>query len=231
MLDHLRLRHPRYSVVALVLIALTCSVAAGQDSDRVDGAQNTNDSDRALHTGANEFGVWGGLSFHASTLIGGTPDARFVNLAFRYGRVLAANNKLAFEWTIDVEPVAVLSLKRLTFTQTAPGSFAVTTKRERTYATGASPIGLKFNMRPQRRVQPFANTSGGFLYFRKDVPVPGAARFNFTFDFGGGVQIINGSRHALMVGYKFQHISNGGASRINTGIDVHVVYAGFSIFR
>jgi hypothetical protein len=206
-------------------------VAAAQDSDGVDGAQNTGDSSRALHTGTNEFGVWGGFSFHASTLIGGTPNARFANLAFRYGRVLAANNKLAFEWTIDVEPVAVLSVKRLTVTQTTSSSFTVTTTRERTYATGASPIGLKFNMRPRRSVQPFANTSGGFLYFRKDVPVPGAARFNFTFDFGGGVQIINSSRRALMIGYKFQHISNGGASRINTGIDVHVVYAGFSIFR
>jgi len=214
-----------------VLIAVTCSVAAGQNSEHVDGVQSTNDSDRALHTGANEFGVWGGVSFHASTLIGGTPDARFANLAFRYGRVLATSNKVAFEWTIDFEPVAVLSLKRFTFTQTAPGTFTATTTRERTYAIGASPIGLKFNMRPRRRIQPFANTTGGFLYFRKDVPVPGAARFNFTFDFGGGVQVINSSRRAFMVGYKFQHISNGGASRINTGIDVHVIYAGFSIFR
>src|SRR5256885_12234944 len=116
-------------LVLLALIILTCSVAAGQNSERVDGAQSTNDSDRALHTGANEFGVWGGVSFHASTLIGGTPDARFANLAFRYGRVLSSNNKLAFEWTIDFEPVAVLSLKRVT-------------TRERIYATGASPIGL-----------------------------------------------------------------------------------------
>ena len=26
-----------------------------------------------------------------------------------------------------------------------------------------------------------------FLYFTDQVPVPGAARFNFTYDFGGGV--------------------------------------------
>jgi Lipid A 3-O-deacylase (PagL) len=193
-------------LVLLAIVVLTCGVAAGQNSDR------------ALHTGANEFGVWGGVSFHASTLIGGTPDARFADIAFRYGRVLATNSKVAFEWTIDFEPLAALSLKRVT-------------TRERVYAIGASPIGLKFNMRPRRRIQPFANATGGFLYFRRDVPVPGAARFNFTFDFGGGIQVINNSRRAFMVGYKFQHISNGGASQINTGIDVHVIYAGFSIFR
>ena len=67
--------------------------------------------------------------------------------------------------------------------------------------------------------------------FGLPAPVSGAARFNFTFDFGGGIQVIHSSRRAFMVGYKFQHISNGGASQINTGIDVHVIYAGFSIFR
>src|SRR5215218_680169 len=49
----------------------------------------------------NEFGIWGGVSFDAPTWIGKTPDARFGNIGLRYGRVLAANDKLAFSWTID----------------------------------------------------------------------------------------------------------------------------------
>lgn len=49
-------------------------------------------------------------------------------------------------------------------------------------------------------VQPFASGSGGFLYFTKDVPVPGTARFNFTFDFGGGVQIVKNSGRAITIG-------------------------------
>ena len=193
--------------------------------------QTTSDSDTGLRRGTNEFGVWGGFSFHSPTLIGTTRDVRFGNIALRYGRVLAANKTVAFEWTIDVTPIAMLSVKRLVFTQTAPGTFAVSSTRERHYAAGASPIGFKFNFRPQRRVQPYASTSGGFLIFGEQVPVPGATRFNFTFDFSGGVQIINSSRRGFNIGYKFQHFSNGGQSRVNPGVDLHMVYAGFSIFR
>lgn len=52
-----------------------------------------------------------------------------------------------------------------------------------------------------------------------------------TFDFGGGIQIINSSRRAFTIGYKYQHISNGDRSPINPGVDVQLVYAGFSIFK
>src|SRR5215216_7549671 len=62
----------------------------------------------------NEFGIWGGISFDAPTWIGKTPDARFGNIGLRYGRVLAANDDLAFSWTVDAVPVAVLSVNRFT---------------------------------------------------------------------------------------------------------------------
>jgi len=50
----------------------------------------------------NEFGVWGSISFDATTWIGYTPDARFGNIGLRYGRVLAANRNLAFSWSSPV---------------------------------------------------------------------------------------------------------------------------------
>jgi opacity protein-like surface antigen len=179
----------------------------------------------------NEFGIWGGISFDAPTWIGKTPDARFGNIGLRYGRVLAANDNLAFSWTIDVVPVAVLSVNRFTIVPTGSGSFTVQRSRDRTYAAGLSPIGLKLNFRRSETLQPFASGSGGFLYFSKDVPVPGAARFNFTFDFGGGVQIVRSSGRAITIGYKYQHISNGDRSPINPGVDVQMFYGGFSIFK
>ncbi len=179
----------------------------------------------------NEFGLWGAVSFDAPTLIGKTPDARFGSFGLRYGRVLAMSKTVAFEWTIDAVPLAIVSTRRFTAVPNGPGGFTVTQTRKGVYGAGASPIGLKFNFRRNRRVQPFGSTTGGFLYFSKDVPVDGAARFNLTFDFGGGVQIINSSRRAFIIGYKYQHISNGRRSSINPGVDVQMVYAGFSIFR
>jgi hypothetical protein len=179
----------------------------------------------------NEFGIWGGISFDAPTWIGKTPDARFGNIGLRYGRVLAANENLAFSWTIDAVPVAVLSVNRFTIVPTGSGSFTVQRTREHTYGAGLSPIGLKLNFRRTQTLQPFASGTGGFLYFSKDVPVPGAARFNFTFDFGGGVQIVRSSGRAITIGYKYQHISNGDRSPINPGVDLQMFYGGFSIFK
>ena len=179
----------------------------------------------------NEFGVWGSISFDATTWIGYTPDARFGNIGLRYGRVLAANRNLAFSWTIDAVPVAILSVRRLTIVPTASGSFAVRQTRDHTYGAGLSPIGLKLNFRRLHLLQPFASGTGGFLYFSKQVPVSGASQFNFTFDFGGGVEIVRDGRRGIGIGYKYQHISNGYTSPINPGVDVQMVHVGYFIRR
>jgi Lipid A 3-O-deacylase (PagL) len=179
----------------------------------------------------NEFGVWGGISFDATTLIGKTPDARFGNIGLRYGRVLAASKTVAFEWTIDAIPLSILSNNRSTFVPNGTGGFTVTQTRKSVYGWGLAPIGLKFNFRRNRRVQPFGQATGGFLYFNEQVPIAGAARFNFTFDFSGGVQIVNHNRRAITIGYKYQHISNGYRATFNPGVDVQMIFAGFSIFK
>src|SRR5258706_3012445 len=76
-------------------------------------AQQPNDSSSSISTGgnpspsegiqkhSNEFGVWGGISFNAPTLIGKTPDARFGNIGLPYGRVLPSRTTVAFDCTID----------------------------------------------------------------------------------------------------------------------------------
>jgi hypothetical protein len=175
----------------------------------------------------NEWGVWGGISFDAPTVFGTTPSARFGNIGLRYGRVLAASRTVAFEWTIDAVPLAILSNDRFVF---VPGTGYVG-NRKTVYGAGASPIGLKFNFRRNRRVQPFGQATGGFLYFSQQVPVAGASQYNFTFDFSGGVQIVNSNRHSFTIGYKFQHISNGSTAPFNPGVDVQMICGGFSLFK
>lgn len=221
-----RLLNPLTLSVVFVLL-LGVRESAAQQATVPAGQQSSGASENRR----NEFGVWGGISFDAPTWIGKTPDARFGNIGLRYGRVLAANDNLAFSWTIDVVPVAVLSVNRFTVVPTSSGSFTVQRTREHTYGAGLSPIGLKLNFRRSQTLQPFANGTAGFLYFSKDVPVAGAARFNFTFDFGGGIEIVGKSRRAITVGYKYQHISNGDRSPINPGVDVQLIYVGYSIRR
>lgn len=210
---------------AVVILAQANNSSASSDSSGVPQS-----STEGIQKRWNEFGVWGGISFDATTLIGKTPDAKFGNIGLRYGRVLAASKTVAFEWTIDVIPVAILSNNRFTVVPSGPG-FVITQTRKSVYGWGAAPIGLKFNFRRNRRVQPFGQATGGFLYFNEQVPVAGAARFNFTFDFSGGVQIVNSNRRAITIGYTYQHISNGYRATFNPGVDVQIVFAGFSVFR
>ncbi len=60
----------------------------------------------------NEFGFWAGFSPKATTIFEGlhddeAEDRRFFIAALRYGRTLAANDTLAFQYTVDAVPVAV----------------------------------------------------------------------------------------------------------------------------
>jgi len=206
----------------LVIPAFTRAQASGGTTD------DKQETGEGIQKRSNEFGVWGSISFDATTWIGYTPDARFGNIGVRYGRVLAASKTVAFEWTIDAIPVAILSNSRLT---SAPSGAGPILQRKSVYGLGISPIGLKFNFRRNKRVQPFGAGTGGFLYFSENVPVSGAARFNFTFDFQGGVQIVNSNQRSFMIGYKYNHISNGYRAPINPGVDVQMVFFGFSIFR
>jgi hypothetical protein len=218
----------RTGIFGCLVVVITAITALPQvQTNPVQVADNTK-SGEGIQRGENEFGLWGGISFDAPTLIGKTPNVRFGNFGLRYGRVLAATKTVAFEWTIDVVPLAILSNDRFTL---VPTGFVTQKERTSVYAAGVSPIGLKFNFRRRHRVQPFAGATGGFLYFGEDVPVSGAKRFNFTFDLGGGIQFINSSRRAFIIGYKYQHISNGDRSPINPGVDLQLIYAGFSMFR
>jgi hypothetical protein len=218
------------SCLLLLVSTVVVSAQANDPSSSSAASGAPQSTTEGIQKGWNEFSIWGGISFHSPTLIGQTPDAKFGNIGLRYGRVLAASKTVAFEWTIDAIPLAILSNNRFTVVPSGSG-FIFTQTRKSVYGWGAAPIGLKFNFRRNRRVQPFGQATGGFLYFNEQVPIAGAARFNFTFDFSGGVQIVNSNRRAFTIGYKYQHISNGYRANFNPGVDVQMIFAGFSIFK
>src|SRR2546421_2613162 len=222
-----------FSVSSLLLLSLSAGISAQAPTSSSSSASDKNSQSprEGIQKRWNEWGVWGGISFNSTTLIGKTPDAKFGNIGLRYGRVLAASKTVAFEWTIDVVPVSVLSNPRPEVTSAGPGFTVTSLVRHSVYGLGAAPIGWKFNFRRNRRVQPFGQATGGFLYFNRQAPVDDSSRFNFTFDFSGGVQIVNSNRRSFTIGYKYQHISNGNTGTFNPGVDVQMVFAGFSIFK
>jgi hypothetical protein len=233
-------------IVGSVLLLISCALAASAQSDAGDKIAHGRDphaspsSPYALEKGMNEFGVWGGGSFDSPTLIGSSENARFGLVAFRYARVLATGNGVALKYTVDAVPLALLSYERFRFVpQATPSVFQLVQDRQTAHAVGLTPIGFQLNFRRRKRVQPFAETSGGFLYFTQPVPDERStpepnrrgAHFNFTADFGGGVQVMTGKRRAYTFGYKYHHLSNGFRAPINPGFDSNLFYFGFSIFK
>ena len=172
-----------------------------------------------LAKGTNEFGLWAGGSPDSTRLIGNTEDRKLLLFALRYGRILAAWESLSLEYTLDIFPAAVVF---------EPDR--VRRGRSTIYGAGLSPLGLKLNFAQESWIKPFVAASVGFLYFEDDVPVPGSSRFNFTPEFGLGVQFFLTPKRVVTLGYKLHHISNANTARRNPGMDSHVIYAGFSFF-
>jgi hypothetical protein len=179
-----------------------------------------------MERAANEYGVWGGGSFSSPSLLGSTERTRLGLVAFRYARVLARGDNMALKYTLDAVPVATLSFP--SFEASGAGFREV---RKTITGAGLAPVGFQVNFRRRERVQPFAQASGGFLYFGERVPTASGAQFNFTGDFGGGVQWKTGARRAWTVGYRYHHVSNGYRADVNPGFDSNLFYVGFSIFK
>jgi hypothetical protein len=97
------------------------------------------------------------------------------------------------------------------------------------YAFGVSPFGLEVSGRPFRNVSVYVASAAGGLVFRRPFPVPEAARFNFTLEFGGGLLLHTGRGQWLRLGYKYHHLSNAYTARANPGVDGHVFYAGYQV--
>ncbi len=218
-------------VFALGILS-TASQALSQAATDVAASTNRSDSQITsrdsykLDRGVNEYGIWGGGSFDSPTVIGTAEDRKFLTLGLRYGRIFGTTKRVAFEYTADAVPLAIVFQPDF--------ARAFNRRPDHTvYGAGISPIGFRFIFNRGGRIKPFASTSGGFLYFRRPVPndVALATRFNFTFEFSGGLQIFTRSRRAVTIGYKLQHISNGGRSSVNPGLDANVIYVGFSLFR
>jgi hypothetical protein len=195
------------------------------------------DSDYELKRGDNEYGVWGGGAFSATTVFGGLTDAEadergFVVAAFRYGRTLAANDHLALQYTLDAIPMA-LAVGNIESSTTlpTPAGPVTTFRRDTAYGAGVTPLGLQLDFANGSRVKPFVHVNGGLLVFNESVPLPDAGKLALVGEAGGGVRVFTSERRALSFGLRFHHISNGDRSGSNRGLNQFVIYAGFSVFK
>ena len=91
---------------------------------------------------------------------------------------------------------------------------------------GLSPLGLQLDVRAARPITLYGTGAVGGLWFSENVPVRTGRRFNFTLEWGGGVDVRIDARRAVQLGYKFHHLSNLYTAPANPGVDANMFYAG-----
>ena len=114
-----------------------------------------------------------------------------------------------FAWGVEVTPV---------FAQLTPSHM---------YGIGVAPVVWRWNVTPRRRWSAFAELSMGGLWTTAALPEH-TSRVNFSAHWGGGIRLFPHGAHALLLGYRFQHFSNGNQFSANPGVNSHVVIAGWS---
>ena len=109
------------------------------------------------------------------------------------------------------------------YTETA----AITCARRWTFGEGMSPVGIKLNFLPRHRLQPVLTGMGGYMFSTQPIPVADAGSFNFTFEFGAGLEFYRSRKksnslfgnRSMRAEYRYHHISNHDTAYANPGID------------
>ena len=110
-------------------------------------------------------------------------------------------------------------------------TITTTCGRENTLAQAGSPVGLRVNLRPGKRLQVMLSSNGGYMFATKPIPIPRAGSFNFTFNFGGGLEYYTSARRSVRVEYLVQHYSNKFTAPENPGVDSGFVRVGYAFGR
>jgi len=201
--------------VCALLVALNPWMA-GQDGSRVSTPESSPERNSiSLHmvgTVGNEF------------LEGITRERRLFLLGAAWNYEFSRKKHVTFTLTSELIPVTLLREPFFVGTNIqARINTPPFTEKRTTFGAGASPLGIKVNFLPEKRVHPFFGIQGGFLYFSQRALAFEASRFNFTIDGRAGLEFPLPSGNAISFAYMFQHMSNAYIAVENPGVDCHML--------
>jgi hypothetical protein len=139
------------------------------------------------------------------------------SLNFEYAHPLSSRTELGFV----LSPMSIVQPKSWFGEQFNDGD-------ERVRAISASLLLRRRFHLDSQRVQFYGEVGTGPMLAEKAVPAS-TSRFNFLTQFGMGVVLRPATRTPIVAGYRFEHISNGGYSPRNPGLNVSALVFGVRI--
>jgi hypothetical protein len=94
---------------------------------------------------------------------------------------------------------------------------------------GVTPILLRWTFAGGKQIRPTVEAGTGLMYIKWPDPQPNQLALNFYEQIGFGARIGRPTKTGLVVGFRYQHISNGGRAHPATGTDAYIVYGGVDI--
>jgi len=182
--------------------------------------------------GEHEFGAWWGLSLMSGHIWGYAGDVKYMPIDVRYTYLISPHETWTLRYAPEFTALAMLDWP-------TPGAVPVPYSDQpaaqylhtRAYGSGVSPVGFETDFLPQKRIEPFLSTNGGFVYYDQRVLSPEGSQWMYTIDFGCGFHVFRKARQDWSLGYRYQHLSNANISEHNPGTDANTFYVAVSRFR
>ncbi|MGI8542113.1 MAG: acyloxyacyl hydrolase [Aridibacter sp.] len=181
-----------------------------------------------------EWGVYAGsFTFHKD-LRGESQKAPVVLFGLRYAWTTKNNPKHRLRYYMDFNPLIIINYRNRRPIQTSPTETTIVGERETAVGIGFTPVGLQFNWRNSRKIQPYIAGGFGFAVFNKKFPDNRSPlqpdkignRFQLMPEFGAGIEYRKSETRSYFFGYKYHHMSNGYTAPLNVGYNTNMVYVG-----
>lgn len=145
-----------------------------------------------------------------------------------YSGVVSFTSPVPVDKPVNATPLNVLLI---TQNQVYSGTATYIGGTRSTYVSAFSPLGYKLSLFPRKRMHPFVTGLGGFAVSPRDIPVFNSSSFNYTFEFGGGVEWFQTHSRSCRFEYRYHHLANAGNVAENPGIDSGVFKVTYSFGR
>lgn len=168
----------------------------------------------------HEISFWAGYSIGSPHLWGKTPNVSLRYFGLRYNRKFLDFHSTEIEYIFKVG----------IYSEIFYPMFVKGRPKNSLSGFGIAPLGFQINFRDDKTIQPFLNTTGGFVILNQPFPDWRGKKFNFTFGIAGGVEFMLSHSISLSLGLRFHHLSNGERGMVNPGIDSSIFYSAITIF-